>query len=79
MTTAELKQLSEDERKQCFVVYLNIDKEHRKQRLLERQDYNDSIIRRMEADEKDFSNFYNYDLCITDPEFDYQMVYDLMY
>jgi guanylate kinase len=79
MTTEELKQLSDEERKGCFVVYLNIEKDLRKQRLLERADYNDSIIRRMEADEKDFQEFTNYDLCITDPEFECDMVYDLMY
>lgn len=78
MTTEELKQIPEDERMNCFVVYLKIDKELRKKRLIERQDFNDSIDRRIEADEMDFQSFKDYDLCITDPEFEPQMVYDLM-
>jgi guanylate kinase len=79
MTTEELKQISMEDRNKCFVVYLNIDKEIRTQRLSERRDYNDSIIRRVESDEKDFNEFCDYDLCLTDHEFEPQMVYDLMY
>ena len=79
MTTEELNQVPKDDRINCFVVYLKIDKDIRIERLLERHDYNDSIDRRVEADEKDFEYFKDYDLCITDHEFEPQMVYDLMY
>lgn len=79
MTCGEFNQLSEDDRKGCFVVYLNIDKETRKMRLLERKDYNDSIERRIDADDKDFEGFKNYDLSITDPEFEAEWIYELMY
>ncbi len=79
MTTEELKQLSKEDRLKCFVVYLKIDESIRKERLLERKDNNDSIERRMKADDEDFANFKDYDLCLTDPEFDATMVYDLMY
>jgi guanylate kinase len=79
MTTEELKQLTDDERKGCFVVFLKIDKEIRLQRLLERQDNNDSVTRRIEADDKDFENFNNYDLCVTDHEFEPEWIYELMY
>lgn len=78
MTTKELGQISEEERKGCFVVYLNIDSQIRRERLLERKDYNDSIDRRMDADEKDFEGFKDYDLCLMDHEFDPQTVFDLM-
>lgn len=78
MTTEELKQISESDRKNCFVVYLKIDKSIREQRLLERNDQNDSIKRRIDADEKDFENFKDYDMCITDSEFEPEMVFDLM-
>ena len=78
MTPAELKQLSSEDRKGCFVVYLKVDKDIRKQRLLERRDMNDSVERRIESDEKDFDGFDNYDLCLTDHEFESEMVYDLM-
>jgi len=79
MTTEELKQLTQEDRKNCFVVYLKIDESIRKERLLERKDNNDSVDRRMKADNKDFEGFIDYDLCITDQEFEPQMVYDLMY
>lgn len=79
MTPHELNQLTMEERKGCFVVFLNIDVKVRKERLLERNDNNDSIERRIDADNKDFENFKNYDLCITDPEFETDMIYELMY
>ena len=40
---------------------------------------NDSIRRRLDADDVDFEYFTDYDLKITDPEFDADGVYDLMY
>ena len=79
MTPSELAQLSETDRKNCFVVYLKIDESIREKRILERNDNNDSVKRRIEADEKDFEFFKNYDLCLTDSEFEPKMVFDLMY
>jgi len=79
MTPHELSQISKEELEKVFVVYLKIDKEVREERLLERKDQNDSIQRRIEADDEDFSNFNTYDLCITDPEFEAEWIYDLMY
>lgn len=78
MTPHEVNQLKENDRKSCFIVYLDIDPEIRKKRLMERKDNNDSIERRMSADEEDFSNFVDWDLKITDPEFESDMVWDLM-
>jgi guanylate kinase len=78
MTRHELEQIDSEERKNCFVVYLNIEPKVRRKRLLKRADQNDSISRRIEADEKDFEGFKNYDLSITDPEFDAEWIYDLM-
>jgi len=78
MTPNEIEQLSEDELKSCFVVFLNIDKDTRQNRLLERNDNNDSVERRIKADSEDFKNFRKYDLSITDPEFEAEWIYDLM-
>lgn len=78
MTPAELSQLCDDDQKKCFKVYLDIDLVIRRQRLTRRNDNNDSIDRRLLADQKDFADFKNYDLKITDPEFDAQMIFDLM-
>ena len=60
MTPNELSQISEEDRKSSFVVYLNIDQSIRKERLLERNDNNDSIDRRIVADGEDFKGFMDY-------------------
>ena len=41
-------------------------------------DNNDSVIRRLNADEIDFKDFSNYDLKVTDPVFDIEMILSLM-
>ncbi len=79
MTPGEFSMLSEDVRKNCFVVYLDIEPPIRESRLLERNDTNDSVERRMKFDEKDFSNFKDYDLKVCDPDFSSEDIYNLMY
>jgi guanylate kinase len=79
MTPFEFSFVTSEQRKGCFVVYLDIPREVRENRLFKREDKNDSIRRRMDADEMDFDNFNDYDLKITDPEFSADEVYDLMY
>ena len=69
MTPAGLNQLSEDDRKTSTVIYLEIDEEVRKQRLLERKMPGDSVERRLEADREDFKNFKNYNIKITNQNF----------
>ena len=78
MTPHEISTLNKEDRKKCFVVYLDIDESIRRARITKRNDDNDSINRRMEADEADFKYFVEYDLKITDPDFETDMVYDLM-
>jgi guanylate kinase len=78
MTPHEISQLKDVELKECFVVYLKIDDLTRKTRIMERNDSNDSVLRRIEADNEDFENFKKYDLCITDSEFDPEWIFDLM-
>ena len=79
MTPYELSQLSEDDFKNTFIVYIDIDMETRRRRISNRNDNNDSVERRLESDEKDFQNFKKYDLKITDPDFESEWVYSLMY
>jgi guanylate kinase len=79
MTPHEISQLSEEDLKRCFVVYLDIDLDIRKKRLIKREDQNDSIERRLNADAIDFQNYNYYDLKVTDPDFDSDSIYDLMY
>ena len=78
MTPFEISQLSEEDLKGCFLVYLDIDIDIRRRRISNRNDNNDSVERRLTADEIDFKDFKNYDLKITDPEFESDWVYDLM-
>ena len=78
MTPGEFTNLTPEMRKGCFVVYLDIDRSVRESRLLGRKDKNDSITRRLDADDIDFQPYNDYDLKITDPEFSSDDVYDLM-
>jgi guanylate kinase len=79
MTPHEINQMSEEDLKKCFVVYLDIPLDIRRKRLIKREDQNDSVERRLAADELDFQNYNHFDLKITDPDFDSDSIYDLMY
>lgn len=79
MTPGEFEDITPEQRRGCFVVYLDIDRPIRESRLHIREDKNDSIRRRLDSDDTDFEYFTDYDLKITDPEFDADGVYDLMY
>lgn len=76
-TVGGVQQIQESDRDDCFVVYLDIPEEVRYQRLLERNDQDDHLKRRMLADKKDFENFEDFDLRITDPNFNPELVYEL--
>jgi guanylate kinase len=78
MTPHELSQLSKEDLKGTFIVYLDIDMDTRRNRISNRNDKSDSIERRLQGDELDFRGFNHYDLKITDPEFESEWVYDLM-
>jgi guanylate kinase len=56
------------DREDCFIVYLDIDENIRRERISQRSDA-DSVDRRIEADRKDFENFVDFDLRITNPTF----------
>ena len=78
LTPGEVRQLTPEVRKNCFVVFLDIERSIRESRISNRQDHNDSIKRRLDADEIDFKDFKDYDLKITDPEFDVDSILSLM-
>lgn len=69
MTPTGLSHVGEEDRKQCFVIYTNPSREIIKERLMGRNMPGDSLERRLEADDKDFENFSNYDIQITNPDF----------
>jgi guanylate kinase len=81
MTPGELLMIDDETRKKCFVVYLDIDREIREHRVLKRKDMNDSVKRRMDADDIDFTEFDkdgDYDLRVTDEDFNADDVWALM-
>lgn len=61
--------LPEEYRKQCMVIYLDIDRLTRVKRLNDRKDKNDTIVRRLNADEEQFRNFIDFEIKITNPNF----------
>lgn len=78
MTPGEFKYLSDSQRSESFVVYLDIPRSVRESRVIKRDDQNDSVKRRLDSDEVDFIQFCDYDLRITDPEFGVDDIYNLM-
>ena len=65
--------LTKEEREKCYVIYININEDIRKNRLSDRKDA-DSVQRRIEGDNKDFKNFIDYDLEITNPYFNCESI-----
>jgi guanylate kinase len=50
-------------------MYLDVPMEHRVARLHDRDDKNDTIERRINTDEEQFSGFTDYEVKITNPDF----------
>lgn len=68
MTPSGIKKLNPQDRKESYIIYLNISYEVRKERLLQRRDADD-VERRLAADYYDFLNFKDFDKELTDPFF----------
>jgi len=68
MTPSGIGKLKPEDRKESFIVYIDISEKIRRERLLKRNDA-DNVDRRLSADEKDFENFTDFDHRITDPNF----------
>jgi guanylate kinase len=68
MTPSGISLLSPEDRKSSFIIYLDIPLNVRKERLLLRNDA-DKVERRLEADEKDFKDFTDFDMCVTNELF----------
>lgn len=61
--------LPKDIRKECMVMFLDIDINTRLERMQERKDTADSLERRITADEQQYVDFNNFDLRVTNPDF----------
>ncbi len=69
MTPKGIYEIKPEDREQSFIIYLDIPSNVRIKRLNKRDMPGDSVQRRIEADELDFSDFTDYDLKITNPDF----------
>ena len=69
MSPEGLDLLPEDIKKQCLIIYLDIEPTTRLVRLILRDDKNDTLERRFEADEKQFKDFKEFDLRVTNSQF----------
>jgi guanylate kinase len=69
MTPTGLSHVGEEDRKDCLVIFVDIDINVRRERLMQRDMPGDSIERRIQADEDDFHGFTNFDIRITNPDF----------
>ena len=74
MSPAAISKMAPKDRALSNVVYLNMPEDIRKKRILERQGNADSVDRRIEADEADFINFNDYDVCVLDPAFNMNLI-----
>lgn len=68
MTPRGVNSIKPEDRKKCFVIFIDPPREVIKERLTQRKDA-DSADRRIEADDKDFFEFSNYDIKITNHDF----------
>jgi guanylate kinase len=74
MSPAAISKISPKDRALSNVVYLNMSEDIRRKRILERQGNADSVDRRIAADEVDFMNFNDYDVCVLDPAFSMNLI-----
>ena len=69
MTPSGISNIKPEDRKNSFIIYIDIYLFVRKKRLSERNMPGDTLSRRIEADEVDFKEFNDYDLRITNEDF----------
>jgi len=68
MTPSGINSLSEKERKECFVIFIDVPEEVRRERLNSRKDADDPE-RRIKTDLEDFKDFKNFDMKVTNHDF----------
>ena len=76
MTPSGISKMKPVDRRESFIIYLDIPLEVRRERLSKRGDV-DNVTRRLDADDKDFSEFSDYDLVVNDPLFDIKNVWGM--
>lgn len=68
MTPSGISKLKKEDRKESFVIFLDIEESIRRKRLRNRSDA-DKVERRIKADEEDFRNFIDFDFSMRNPKF----------
>ena len=68
LTPSAIKSMLPKDRNRCFIIFLDIPENIRKERLNERSD-SDKIERRVLSDHMDFEGFNDYDFIVTNPNF----------
>ena len=69
ITPIGISHIKPEDRNDCTIFYIDIPIKERRERLLSRHMPGDSLNRRIEADENDFTNFTDYDIKINNPNF----------
>lgn len=69
MSPSGISKMSSKDRKESLIIYFNIPESVRKSRLISRNDCNDSLERRIESDRRDFLDFTDFDVEISNPSF----------
>jgi guanylate kinase len=68
MTPSGIEKLKAEDRKESLIIFLDIDENILRKRLVGRNDA-DKAERRIDADREDFKNFSDFDCIITNPDF----------
>jgi guanylate kinase len=68
MTPSGIEKLKPEDRKESFIIFIDIDEDILRKRLAGRNDA-DKAERRIDADREDFKNFFDFDCIITNPNF----------
>ena len=69
MSKDGIDMLPDQYRDQCLVMYLDVDRMTRIERLNYRNDMNDTIMRRMNTDDEQFKEFKDYEIRVTNADF----------
>lgn len=68
MTPSGIADLNEEQRRSSMIMFLDVPEDVRRERLSERVN-GDDVETRLENDRKDFENFTDYDMRVTNPDF----------
>lgn len=69
MTPGGISHIKPEDRKTSLIMFFDVDETIRRKRLFDREMPGDSVERRILADRNDFSNFKDYDIRVTNPDF----------